>query len=281
MGRIWSGATDQRNRTNLMKRLLITGAAGGLGKMARERLSHMADFLRLSDIDDLGEAAPNEEIVYCDLSDKAAVEAMVAGCDGIVHFGGISIEKPWDLIMNANINGVFNLYEAARKNGNPRIIFASSNHAIGFHDQTTKLDASSPTRPDGLYGVSKCFGESMASMYHDKFGVETACVRIGSCFPEPRNHRMLATWLSADDFVRLIERVFAISRLGCPIIYGASDNTMSWWDNGQVSYLGWKPQDNGEIYRAKVDAAMAQPGADSADMIYQGGFFATDGIHES
>ena len=183
--------------------------------------------------------------------------------------------------MNANINGVFNLYEAARKNGNPRIIFASSNHAIGFHDQTTKLDASSPTRPDGLYGVSKCFGESMASMYHDKFGVETACVRIGSCFPEPRNHRMLATWLSADDFVRLIERVFAISRLGWPIIYGASDNTMSWWDNGQVSYLGWKPQDNGEIYRAKVDAAMAQPGADSADMIYQGGFFATDGIHES
>ena len=264
-----------------MKRLLITGAAGGLGKMARERLSHMADFLRISDIDDLGEAAPNEEIVYCDLGDKAVVEAMVAGCDGIVHFGGISIEKPWDLIMNANINGVFNLYEAARKNGNPRIIFASSNHAIGFHDQTTKLDASSPTRPDGLYGVSKCFGESMASMYHDKFGVETACVRIGSCFPEPRNHRMLATWLSADDFVRLIERVFAISRLGCPIIYGASENTMSWWDNWQVSYLGWKPQDNGEIYRAKVDAAMAQPGADSADMIYQGGFFATDGIHES
>ena len=190
-----------------MKRLLITGAAGGLGKMARERLTHLADVLRLSDIDDLGEAAPNEEIVYCDLGDKAAVEAMVADCDGIVHFGGISVEKPWDLIMNANINGVFNLYEAARKNGAPRIIFASSNHAIGFHKQTDKLDASSPTRPDGLYGVSKCFGESMASMYHDKFGIETACVRIGSCFPEPRNHRMLATWLSADDFVRLIERV--------------------------------------------------------------------------
>ena len=264
-----------------MKRLLITGAAGGLGKLARARLGHMADILRLSDIDDLGEAAANEEIVCCDLGDKAAVEDLVAGCDGVVHLGGISVEHPWDLIMNANINGVFNLYEAARKNGAPRIMFASSNHAIGFHKQTDRLNASSSVRPDGLYGVSKCFGENMASMYHDKFGVETACVRIGSCFEEPRNHRMLATWLSPDDFVRLIERIFAVPRLGCPIIYGGSDNTVSWWDNGSVSYLGWRPQDNGEVFRPKIDQAMDQPGPNAPDVVYQGGFFATDGIHES
>ncbi len=264
-----------------MKRLLITGAAGGLGTLARARLGHMADILRLSDIDDLGEAAASEEIVYCDLGERAAVEDLVAGCDGVVHLGGISVERPWDMIMNANINGVFNLYEAARKNGAPRVMFASSNHAIGFHKQTNRLDASSSVRPDGLYGVSKCFGENMASMYHDKFGVETASVRIGSCFEEPRNHRMLATWLSPDYFVRLIERIFAVPRLGCPIIYGASDNTVSWWDNGSVSYLGWRPQDNGEVFRPKIDQAMDQPGPDAPDVVYQGGFFATDGIYES
>ena len=263
-----------------MKRLLITGAAGGLGSVCRQRLGHLADTLRVSSRSDLGQAATNEEIVYCDLADKAAVEDLVAGCDGIVHMGGQSVEAPWETIRNANIEGVFNLYEAARKSGNPRIIYASSNHAIGFHKQTTKLDATSPTRPDGLYGVSKVFGEAMASMYFDKFGIETAIVRIGSCFPEPANHRMLSTWMSYDDFVRLIERIFMVPKLGCPIIYGTSANDACWWDNGSVSYLGWQPQDNSEIYRAKLDATMDRPAADAPDTVYQGGMFTADGIHE-
>lgn len=263
-----------------MKRLLITGAAGGLGSMCRTRLTHMAEILRLSDIADLGEAAPHEELVPCDLGDKAAVEALVAGCDGIVHLGGRSVEDTWDVIRTANIDGLFHLYEAARKAGCRRIVFASSNHAIGFHRQTERLHAASPTRPDGLYGVSKVFGESMASLYHDKFGIETASVRIGSCFPEPKNHRMLSTWLSYDDFVRLIERVFAVPVLGCPVIYGASANDASWWDNGAVSYLGWKPQDNAEVHRARLDAAMERPKPDAPDAVYQGGMFTADGIHE-
>jgi len=163
----------------MMNRLLITGAAGALGAMCRERLSHLAKTLVISDRDDLGEAAPHEEIVYCDLGDKAAVEAMVEGCDGIVHLGGQPIEHTWEVVKNANIDGIFNLYEAARKSSvTPRILFASSNHAIGFYEQTVHLDAKSPTKPDGLYGVSKVFGEAMASMYYDKFGIETACVRI-------------------------------------------------------------------------------------------------------
>ena len=176
---------------------------------------------------------------------------------------------------------MFNLYEGARKHGVKRILFASSNHAIGFHRQTERLDASALTRPDGLYGVSKVFGEALASMYHDKFGIETACVRIGSCFPEPTNHRMLATWMSYDDFVRLVERVFTVPELGCPIIYGASDNDATWWDNSAVSYLGWKPQDNAEKYRARLDAEISPPGPDAPDAIYQGGMFTASGILES
>lgn len=264
----------------MMKRLLITGAAGGLGSVMRERLQHMAEVVRLSDIVEMREAGEGEEVVVCDLADKAAVEALVEGCDGIVHLGGRSVEDTWEVIRSANIDGVFNLYEAARKHGCKRILFASSNHAIGFHEQTTRLDAFSPTRPDGLYGLSKVFGENIASLYHDKFGIETASVRIGSCFPEPKNHRMLATWMSYDDFVRLIERVFDAPRIGCPIIYGASRNDRSWWDNSEVGFLGWVPQDNGEDYRAKVDAAMDRPKIDAPDVVYQGGTFTADTIHE-
>ena len=266
----------------MLKKLLITGANGGLGSVCRERLPYLAESVRLSARKGLGEAASHEEIVYCDLGDKAAVAALVEGCDGIVHMGGQSTEAPWDIIRNANIDGVINLYEAARKSSvKPRIIFASSNHAIGFHPQTERLDANSLTRPDGFYGVSKVFGEAVASMYYDKFGIETASVRIGSCFPEPKNHRMLSTWMSYDDFVQLVERIFMVPRLGCPIIYGASANAASWWDNREVAYLGWQPNDNAEQFRAKIDAEMSPPPADDVNAMYQGGAFCGDGIHEN
>ncbi|QFU08166.1 putative epimerase/dehydratase [Rhodobacteraceae bacterium THAF1] len=265
----------------MLKKLLITGASGNLGVMCRTGLKPLAETIRLSDRDGVTDAASHEEIVHCDLADKDAVEALVEGCDGIVHLGGQSVEAPWDTVRSSNIDGVFNLYEAARKSSvTPRIVFASSNHAIGFHPQTERLDAKSLTRPDGLYGVSKVFGEAMASMYHDKFGIETACIRIGSCFPEPKNHRMLATWMSDRDFFALIERIFLVPSLGCPIIYGASANSGSWWDNREVAYLGWQPQDNAEAFRAKLDAQMDPPGKDDPNAVYQGGAFCADGIHE-
>ena len=264
-----------------MKRLLITGANGGLGSVCRDRLAHLAETLRLSSRSDMGEARPNEEIVLCDLGDKAGVEVLVEGCDGIVHMGGQATESTWDVIRQANIDGMVNLYEAARKSSvKPRIIFASSNHAIGFYKQSQRLDANSPTRPDSFYGVSKVFGEALASMYHDKFGIETASIRIGSCFPAPKDHRMLSTWMSYDDFVRLIECIFTVPRLGCPIIYGTSDNDASWWDNRDTAYIGWKPQDNAEVFRAKLDAAMKPPSGDDPLAMYQGGTFTADGIHE-
>ncbi|WP_421723593.1 NAD-dependent epimerase/dehydratase family protein [Bauldia sp.] len=264
-----------------MKRLLITGAAGKLGSMCRQRLTHLAETMRLSSRSDMGEAAPHEEIVKCDLADGAAVDALVDGCDGIVHLGGQATESNWEVVRNANIDGMFNLYEAARKHGNPRIVYASTNHTIGFYRQTERIDAASPTRPDSLYGVSKVFGEALASMYHDKFGIETACVRIGSCFPQPTNHRMLSTWMSYDDFVRMIECIFRVPVLGCPIIYGASANDESWWDNSSVSYLGWHPQDNAETYRERLDDEMGKPDPDSPNSRFQGGQFTAAGIQES
>ncbi|NNE89203.1 MAG: NAD(P)-dependent oxidoreductase [Silicimonas sp.] len=261
-----------------MNRLLITGAAGGLGVEMRKRLAPLAKTLRLSDIVDLGTAGANEELVICDLGNRAAVADLVQGCDGIVHFGGVSTEQPWDPIANANIQGVFNLYEAARLHGKPRILFASSNHATGFYRQDHRIDNTVYPRPDGLYGVSKVFGEAMAHMYHDKFGIETAIVRIGSSFPEPWDYRSLASWLSYSDFQTLITRIFEVPELGCPIIYGASANATTWWDNSNTAWLGWSPKDSSEQFRAKIEATVEKPADDEAVSVWQGGVFTT--IHK-
>lgn len=266
----------------MLQKLLITGANGSLGSICRQRLGHLAKTIRVSARKGLGSAGENEEIFCCDLSDKAAVEEMVDGCDGIVHMGGRAVEGTWETIKAANIDGMFNLYEGARKSSvQPRIFFASSHHTTGFHEQTTRLNpAQSPVRPDGLYGVSKVFGEALARMYFDKFGIETAVVRIGSCFPEPPSHRMMNSWMSADDMVTLIERVFRVPRLGCPVLYGVSNNTSTWWDNSAVSYLGWSPKDSSEQFRDKLDAEQVPPRRDHPDAIFQGGLFCVDGIHE-
>lgn len=258
-----------------MKRLLITGAAGGVGRMLRQELAGHADILRLSDIAELGPARRNEELVPCDLTDRAGVAELVKGCDGIVHLGGISLVDRFDDILQANILGTYNLFEAARRAGGPRILYASSNHVVGYHERTSHLDIDSPLRPDSIYGVSKCFGEALARFYFDKFGQETVCVRIGSCFPEPSNRRMLATWLSPRDCVALVKAVFAAPTTGFLILYGVSANRQVWWSNAHASFLGWQPRDSSEPYRDAVERAQAPEDPASPGTIFQGGSFVT------
>lgn len=258
-------------------RLLLTGAAGGLGKVLRERLRPFARTLRLSDIAALAPApAAHEEIVLCDLSDKQAVDALVAGCDAIVHLGGISVERPFEEIIEANIRGVFNVYEAARRHGVKRVIFASSNHAIGFYKQDQTIDADVRRRPDGYYGLSKSFGEDMAQFYFDRWGIETVSIRIGSSFPEPLNRRMMSTWLSYDDLTALIEKALFTPDVKHTVVYGMSANRDVWWDNTQAAHLGFVAQDSSEPFRAKVEA---QPpvAPDDPNAIYQGGAFTAQG----
>jgi len=256
-----------------VQRLLITGAAGGIGRVMRSQLAGLADVVRLSDRVPISDLSAQEEFVLADLADRAAVARAVAGVDAIVHLGGVSTEAAFEPIVQANIVGLYHLYEAARAHGQPRILFASSNHTIGFYHQDERIDADAPVRPDSLYGVSKCFGEALARMYFHKFAQETAIVRIGSCIEKPRDHRMLATWLSYADFARLAARVFSVPRLGCPTIYGASANAQSWWDNTQAAYLGWQPQDSAEAWRAEIEACAPRPARDDALVVYQGGTF--------
>jgi uronate dehydrogenase len=259
------------------KRILLTGAAGGLGKVLRERIKPWADVVRLSDIADLGPAGEGEETVQCDLADKNAVLALLEGVDAVLHFGGISTEKPFEPIMQANILGVANLYEALHKAGTRRVIFASSNHAIGYHPVTTVLDADSPTRPDSYYGLSKVFGEQIARYYFDRFGIETVCVRIGSSFPEPANKRMMSTYLSYDDLTELLRCALFAPRVGHTIVYGVSDNDSVWWDNRLASHLGYKPKDSSSKFAHLFPDSAAYPAKDDVTTMYQGGKFLLDG----
>lgn len=257
-----------------MKRILLTGAGGNLGRVLRTKLAGWVDVLRLSDIAEMADAEAGEELQQCDLADFDSVMDLVAGCDGIIHLGGLSTENTFANILSANIEGTYNIYEAARRQGVNRILFASSNHTIGFHERETLLDADSPMRPDSLYGVSKGFGELLARYYFDKFGIETANVRIGSSFEKPLDRRMLATWLSFDDLAELIKRVFATDRLGCPVIYGVSANKEVWWDNSKVAYIGWQPQDSSAQFEAEEYLQQQAQDPSHRSVRYQGGGFA-------
>ena len=251
----------------------MTGAAGGLGQAMRARLKANCKVLRLSDISAMAAAQEGEEVVTADLSDAAAVNQLVAGCQAIVHFGGVSTEQPWAPILQANIVGVYNLYEAARIHGVKRVVFASSNHVMGFYRQSEVVDAQTPSRPDGLYGLSKAFGEDLSRLYFDRYGIETACVRIGSSFPEPRDRRMLATWLSYDDLHRLITACLTTPVLGHSIIYGTSDNSVSWYDNRLAKHIGYRPQDSSDLFRDAVYARTPEPDLNDPAVQFQGGGF--------
>ena len=257
--------------------LLMTGAAGGLGQAMRSRLKANCEVLRLSDVSPMAPAQEGEEVVQADLADAQAVQSMVSGCQAIVHFGGISTEQPWAPILQANIIGLYNLYEAARIHGVRRVVFASSNHVMGFYRQSEVVDALSPPKPDGLYGLSKAFGEDLSRLYFDRYGIETACVRIGSSFPRPRDRRMLATWMSYDDLHRLITACLSTPVLGHSIVYGTSDNSVSWYDNRLARHIGYRPQDSSDAFRDEVLANTPEPDLSDPTVQFQGGAFVKKG----
>jgi uronate dehydrogenase len=261
----------------MFNRLLLTGAAGALGRELRGRLPRQCAVLRLSDRADLGAAAAHEELRPARLEDAAAMHALLDGVDAVVHLGGISVEGPFGPILQANIVGAYNLYEAARKHGVRRIVFASSNHVTGFYGQDEVIDSTMPMRPDGHYGLSKAFGENLAQFYFDRYGLETVSLRIGSSFPEPVDRRMLATWMSFDDLERLVVASLRAPVVGHSVVYGMSDNTTTWWDNTPARHIGYRPQDSSEPFRASREAR--QPRIDPADAAakYQGGGFCTKG----
>ncbi|MFI5758748.1 NAD-dependent epimerase/dehydratase family protein [Streptomyces sp. NPDC051569] len=256
--------------------VLLTGAAGGLGTLMRGLLPAYGYELRLFDSQPI---ADEPDAITADLADKAALREAVKGVDAIIHLAGISLEASFDKILRANIEGTYNLYEAARAEGVRRTVFASSNHAVGFTPRPQGDDplipVDTPRRPDTYYGLSKCFGEDLAQLYWDLHGLETVSVRIGSCFAEPVSVRMLSVWMSPADGARLFHAALTAEHVGHTVVYGSSANTRLWWDLSGARALGYEPRDDSEPYAAKLVAEQGELDPGNPDHAHLGGHFTT------
>jgi uronate dehydrogenase len=259
-----------------METVLITGAAGDIGRRLRALLKGIYPQLRLSDVKTPADLAAGETFVKADLADMAEVENAVAGVDGIVHLGGFSVEGPWETILSANIVGCYNLFEAARRHGVKRIVFASSNHAIGFYPRNRRIGIDAPVRPDSRYGVSKAFGEAVAALYAFKHGLRVTCIRIGNVADAPVDQRRLSIWIKPADLVQLIRIGLEHPDIRHEIFYGASDNERGWWDNEGAFRRGYRPEGRSEEHRDAALAAQAKLPPDPVGDWYQGGPFCSD-----
>lgn len=255
-----------------MTRVLITGAAGHIGRVLRKGLQGHYSLVRLADIASQEPAGRGEEVVSTDITDPIQLAGAMEGIDCVVHLAGIPDESTWDRIRRMNIEGCYNVFEAARGAGVKRVLFASSNHAVGFHRRDRMIDDTVMPRPDSRYGVSKVFGEAVGRLYADKYGLSVACLRIGSFRPDdrPTAPRHLATWISHRDTVQLVRRAIDHPSYHFIVAYGVSDNARNRWDNANVRFLGYKPEDDAEQYAAEILAKGASE--DEREALFHGGF---------
>ncbi|ADV68294.1 NAD-dependent epimerase/dehydratase family protein [Deinococcus maricopensis] len=240
-----------------MNRILITGAAGEIGRALRAQLPALfpdteRPTLRLTDIAPLGEAGAGEEVMQADLTDAAQMLEVLRGVDGVVHLGGIPNEHTYDMIRRVNMDGTQHVYEAARQAGARRVVFASSIHTVGYHPRTP-ITPDVPVRPDTFYGVSKVFGEALGRMYVEKHGLEVVNVRICSFQERPRDRRHLSTWLSPRDAAQLVYRGLTAPGITYLTVAGISGNTRAWMTPDGWDALGYVPQDDAEAYASEVE----------------------------
>jgi uronate dehydrogenase len=231
-----------------LQRVLITGAAGRIGSVLRERLRGQVP-LRLLDIRAMPEPAENgEELVRADIRDVGAVAEAMGGCGAVVHLAGIPSEVGFEELLDTNIRGTYHVLEAARHSETcRRVVLGSSNHVTGFYPADQTITALAPPRPDGLYGVSKAYGEVLGRLYHEKHGLEVVAIRIGSFAPRPASPRHAHTWISPRDMSQLVQRCLEAPDVGWLVVYGTSDNGSSYWDDRDVwRRIGYAPEDSAD-----------------------------------
>ncbi len=255
-----------------MKTVLITGAAGDIGAHLSRELAGRYN-LRLSERRPL-KPPKGQTFVKADISKMPDALRITRGVDAIVHLGGYSVEGPWPAILQANIIGCYNVFEAARRNGVKRILFPTSNHAVGYYRRDQTIDHRVYIKPDSRYGVSKVFGEALGSLYADKYGMEMFMIRIGNVNPRPIDKRRLSIWLSPRDLAQLVSIGIDHPGIKFEIVYGISRNTRAWYDNSNAFRLGYRPQDDSEAYAAEVQAR-EKPSGDAVAESHQGGTFCT------
>lgn len=265
----------------MLKKIVLTGAAGRLGGYLRKPLAAKCETLVSTDIAPLTDPLiKGESFVQADLADYAKMSEIIKGADMVVHFGGHPDEKRFEDILHANIIGCYNIWQAAHEAGVRRIVYASSIHAVGLHPKTTAINIHTPHRPDSYYGLAKCFAEDMAKLYWDKKGLEAVCLRILSC-ANVTNSRALGSWLSYDDLIHLVERAVDTPTTGFAVIYGVSNNDRSPVDNSGASFLGYRPRDNAEQFAEDILANAPDPDPRDPDQMMHGGPFATTDLGES
>lgn len=257
----------------MMKRVLMTGAAGAVGGMVRPLLAPVYPEIVLSDVNEPPDLGANETFIAADLTDLASVERACEGVDGIVHLGGYSVEGPWEAILQSNIIGCYHLFEAARRQGVRRVVFASSNHAIGFYPRVQRIGVDVVPRPDSRYGVSKLFGEGLGSLYADKHGMRVLSLRIGNVGERPLDKRRLSIWISPGDLTQLIRIGLEHPDLRYEVVYGVSLNERSWWDNSVAYAYGYRPTGRAEDFREHALAVQAKLPPDPVGDFFQGGTF--------
>jgi hypothetical protein len=246
--------------------------------MLRSRLARPGRTLRLLDTAPLT-AAAGEEAIRASVTDIDAMTAACQGADAVIHLAGIPGEAPWNEIRDVNIEGTYTAFEAARRAGVGRVVFASSNHAVGFSPRAEfpVPDYAFPA-PDTYYGVSKVAGEALAALYHYRHGLDAICIRILTCTERPRTGRALSTWLSPDDAGRLFEACLSAPRPGFRVIFGVSANTRGGWVSlAEARALGYEPRDDAEAYAAEIIAAEGEPDPADPLLAYLGGEFTLPG----
>ena len=236
----------------MTKKIVLTGAAGRLGSYLREPLARMAATLVSTDInDDIGKLYSGESFMSADLGDLDAMLKVIEGADVVVHFGAIGDEAPFDDILHSNIIGAYNVWEAAKRHGVKRIVYASSIHAVGMYPKNENIGTDVPHRPDSYYGLAKCFAEDLGRLYFEKGGIESVHLRIYSC-ASVNSSRGLGAWLSYDDLIQLVTKSIDSPVTGFAIAYGVSNNDRSPIDNSSARFLGYRPGDNAEEFASDI-----------------------------
>lgn len=251
-----------------MRRILLTGAAGSIGSLLRQSLARPGEVMRLSDVTSI-KAGTGEEVMIGDLTDPDFANELCRDVDAIVHMAGQRKETSWDKLIGPNLIAVTNLWEAARINGVERVVFGSSNHALGMYPTGTVLDDDNLPRPDSRYGATKVFAEALGSLYADKYGIRSLLLRIGTYEARPTSLRSLATWISPRDLTALI-RLGLDADYHCETVFGVSRNDRAWCDNARAYALGYAPQDNAEDYVGEIDP-LAGPQGEVAQALQGGG----------
>jgi uronate dehydrogenase len=260
----------------VIERVLITGAAGDIGRVLRTGLRGHYAAVRLLDVAPQEPAHQGEELVTLDLNDRLATEAAMQEVNAVIHLAAIADEASFDDILAGNITTTYSVFEAARRAGVGRVVFASSNHVTGFYPRAEIVGPDDPVRPDSFYGVSKVFGEALGRLYAHKYALEVVCLRIGTFAERPRSPRQLSTWLSPRDCIQLVRCCLDTPDVGFLVVYGVSANSRSWWKDEAAASLGYRPQDNAEEFAGQVEEPPLGEASSLADRLQGGSFVERD-----